>query len=98
MDGCTTKPAVHVSATSGTSWPLEPERTTGLVCKPPRAGSFKMPKPVVLGPYSSLTFGARMSRDRVPRIRNESMSRQFKPSFQVVVLTVDEPAAGLLRS
>src|SRR5579884_3555544 len=69
MDGWTTKPAVQVSATSGTRWAFEPESTTGLVCRPPRAGSFRMPKPVVLGPYSSLTFGARMSRDRVPRIR-----------------------------
>ena len=44
--------------------------------------------PVVCGPNSSDTLGARMSRERVTRKRMASIGAQTPPIFQVVALTV----------
>src|SRR5690348_11250750 len=84
--GCTTNPAVQVAATSGTRAPFEPETTTGFVWAP-FLGSVSMLKAVVFGPNSSLTFGARMSRDFVARTRSICTGSHTRPYFHVVVLT-----------
>jgi hypothetical protein len=55
---------------------------------PPLPVSVRMPVPVVCGPNSSDTLGARMSRDRVTRKRMASIGAQTPPIFQVVALTV----------
>lgn len=67
------------------------------VCTPPRAGSVRMPCASVVGPNSSETLGARMSRERVARKRRASIGAQVPPIFHVVTLSELEGKKSLER-